>query len=395
MADVLPAVDTTSSTRTAGTLQGVLLCVMSCLSVLGAVLLAPVLPAMQKAFATTPGVAVLVPVTLTIPALMIGLLSPIAGSIIDRVGRKRLLVGSLVAYGVLGMAPLAISSLPLIVLTRAGVGVTEAAIMTCTTTLLVDYFAGTQRVRWLGLQTVAAALAATLFFAVGGALGSSGWRAPFWLYVLAFPLAVLAVRYIWQPTKAAAEGHRTIPPFPFRVILVPVLVTVFAGIIFYAPIVEVSYVLDAAGVTSTVIIGIVGALASLSTAAGGIAFSRLGTISTRTMLTWSFSLAGVGLLGFALGRQLPVIIAGVVVACVGTGLLLPTLLTWAVAHVGFDERGRGTGLWTAALFIGDFICPLLVLALTGLLGGLSVALAVLAVFSLVMVVTSRMVVRDV
>jgi len=386
---VMPAPTMTSPPRAATTLHGVLLCAMSCLSVLGAVLLAPVLPAIEKSFVGTPGVSVLVPVALTIPALMIGLLSPFAGSIVDRVGRRRLLIVALVAYGFVGMAPLVLDSLPLIVVTRAGVGITEAAIMTCCTTLIVDYYDGAARVRWLGMQTVAAALAATVFFGVGGALGANGWRTPFWLYALAFPLAVAAAAFIWQPAPTA---RRDLPAFPFKVLLAPVLVTVFGGIIFYAPIVEVSYVLDAAGITSTVVIGAVGAAASLSTAVGGIVFSRIGTLGTRRLLVAAFSTAGAGLVLFALARPLPLIVVGIVLAGVGTGLLLPSLLTWAVSHLEFDERGRGTGLWTAALFIGDFICPLLVLAAAGVLGGLSAALVALGVLSFVMVAVTRAVV---
>lgn len=388
-----PSVDVTA--RRPGVAQGVLLVLMSCLSVLGAVLLSPVLPAMQRDFAGTPGVTLLVPVVLTIPALMIGLLSPFAGSIVDRLGRKRLLAGSLVAYGFLGMAPLALSSLPAIVATRAGVGVTEAAIMTCCTTLIVDYFDGEARNRWLGMQTVGAALAATVFFAVGGALGAVSWRAPFWLYASAFVFAALAAVMIWQPVKPAAEAHRVLPPFPVKVLLVPVLVTLFAGVVFYTPIVEVSFVLDNVGITSTTAIGVVGAAASLSTAIGGIAFARLTTVSTRRLLTVAFALAGVGLIGFATATALPVIVASVIVACAGTGLMLPTLLTWAVSHLSFDERGRGTGLWTASLFIGEFLCPLLVLAMTGLLGGLSLALVVIGAVSLLMIVVSQKVVHDV
>src|SRR5438552_17417909 len=84
--------------RPAGRLQAVILLLASCLSVLGAVLLAPVLPSLQKAFATTPGVKALAPITLTVPALMIALLAPFAGRIVDAVGRKRLLVGALVVH---------------------------------------------------------------------------------------------------------------------------------------------------------------------------------------------------------------------------------------------------------------------------------------------------------
>jgi MFS family permease len=41
---------------------------------------------------------------------------------------------------------------------------------------------------------------------------------------------------------------------------------------------------------------------------------------------------------------------------IGAGMLLPTLLTWAVARLPFAVRGRGTGLWTATFSLGQFVC---------------------------------------
>ena len=49
----------------------------------------------------------------------------------------------------------------------------------------------------------------------------------------------------------------------------------------------------------------------------------------------------------------------------GVGLLLPTLITQAMLQVDFAQRGRATGGFTASIFAGEFVSPLLVLALTG------------------------------
>src|SRR3954471_15791406 len=59
--------------RPAGRAQALVLLLSSCLAVLGAVLLAPVLPRIEDAFADTPGVEALTPIVLTAPALVIGL----------------------------------------------------------------------------------------------------------------------------------------------------------------------------------------------------------------------------------------------------------------------------------------------------------------------------------
>jgi MFS family permease len=370
--------------RPAGLPQALVLLLSSCLAVLGAVLLAPVLPSIQRAFADTPGVEALTPIVLTAPALVIGLTAMIAGRIVDRVGRKRLLVGALVVYAFVGTAPLWLPSLQLIVASRVLLGLTEAAIMTCCTTLLADYFHGSTRERYFGLQVVYTTVAATLFFGVGGALGAANWRAPFWLYVVSLPLAVAAAKLIWQPApraQAAARAERKLPPLPWARLGAPVGVTVLGGLVFYVLIVQLSFKLDTIGVESTATIGAASAIASLGTAVGAFLFGRLAKLGPAVLVPLAFALSGVGIVGLGVASAVPVVIAFAVVTGFGNGLLLPSLLTWALASLNFEQRGRGTGVWTSALFIGQFVCPLVVLALTGALGGLASALIVLGAVS--------------
>src|SRR3954462_15935295 len=175
--------------RPAGRAQALTLLFSSCLAVLGAVLLAPVLPRLEDAFAGTPGVKALTPIVLTAPALVIGLTALVAGRIVDRLGRKRLLVSALVVYAVVGTAPLWLPSRELIVVSRVLVGLTEAAIVTCCTTLLAHYFHGSRRERSFGLQVVFTTVAAWDFFGVGAALVIQIWRAPFGLSAVSLPLA--------------------------------------------------------------------------------------------------------------------------------------------------------------------------------------------------------------
>lgn len=205
---------------------------------LGAVLIAPVLPRMRDAFASVSGVDVLVPVTLTIPALFIAVAAPFAGALIDRVDRKGVLTVALIAYAVAGTAPLYLASLPAIMISRAVVGVCEAAIITCSTTLIGDYWSGARRTRYLSLQTMVTALAATVFLALGGALGTSGWRTPFLLCGVALLLAPLAAVLIRQPTRPARpRSGRRLEPLPWRQMLRLCLVTLVGSVVFYVLIV--------------------------------------------------------------------------------------------------------------------------------------------------------------
>jgi MFS family permease len=381
----------------AGLPQLVLLLAASCLSVLGAVLIAPVLPQMAQEFAAVPAVAVLVPIVLTVPALVIGLTAPFAGFIADKIDRKRVLLIAMVIYSVVGTAPLYLDSLQAIIGSRVLLGICEAAIMTCCTTLIGDYWSGARRARYLGLQTLVAAISATVFLAVGGVLGTSGWRTPFWLYVVAVVLVIPMGRLLWQPARPAeAPGealHRDLEPLPWRQLLAPCLVSLFGGIVFYALIVQLSFVLTGVGVTSTAVIGGISAAMSLATAAGAVVFGRLSGQTPRVLLPIEFALSAVGLVVVFTSTAVPVIAIGAVLTGLGTGMLLPTLLTWAVNRLRFEQRGRGTGLWTGTLFVGQFLSPIILAAIGAGVGGLQPALGVLGVLAAVMAAVTLFAVR--
>src|ERR1700734_2262925 len=153
-----------AQTRKAGTLQGILLLLPVIMAVMGVVVLTPVLPRMQAYFKSVPGAQYLVQIALTAPALSIGLLSPIAGALVDALGRRRVLLRALVLYAVVGILPMFLSSLTAIIVSRLILGATEAAIMTASTTLIGDYFQGPTREKWLGYQTALATASSVVLF---------------------------------------------------------------------------------------------------------------------------------------------------------------------------------------------------------------------------------------
>ncbi|WP_138444112.1 MFS transporter [Sinomonas susongensis] len=378
-ADAVLAPEAPGSAGTARRFPAALLLAGSCMPVLGAVLLAPVLPAMTRDFAATPGAGLMVPVVLTLPALLIAVVSPIAGQIADKVGRKRLLLAAMIAYSVLGTAPLWLSSLPLILASRAGVGAAEACIMTVCTTLITDYYAGKARDRYLGLQVLVASVAATAFFALGGVLGAQSWRAPFWLYIAAAFLAIPMAFVLWEPKRDVVKARFT--PVPWRQVGIPCLVTFFGGIVFYALVVQLPYLLTNLGVNDVAVIGAGTALASVATAVGAFSFRFLARMGPQRLLVVAFSLAAVGLVVVWVATSVTLALVGALVTSTGTGLLLPTLLTWAVSGLQLEQRGRGTGVWTGTLYVGQFISPIVLGTGGAFMGGLQSALGALGVLT--------------
>ncbi|MEU6918449.1 MFS transporter [Streptomyces olindensis] len=368
-------------------LRVILLMAGSCLPILGAVLIAPVLPKMEDHFASVPGAKALVPLALTVPALSLALLAPFAGVIVDRLGRKRLLIVATALYAVFGTAPLWLESLGAIIASRALVGVAEAAIMTCCTTLIGDYYSGRQRVKYLTLQTMCASMSATAFFVLGGAVGSAGWRMPFWIYAVSLLIAPLMAVALPNPAAGpAADGApaadeaparaETRRAFPWRQLAGICALTFFGAMVFYTVPVEMAYLLDDVGVESSGVIGMATAAASAATVAGAMSFARLKR-SPEPVLPVVFALCAAGFSVMFLAGNAPLLVVGAVINCLGTGMLLPALLTSAMSRLAFEDRGRGTGLWTAAFFGGEFVCPLVLLAVESQVGSLSGAVGLL------------------
>ena len=66
--------------------------------------------------------------------------------------------------------------------------------------------------------------------------------------------------------------------------------------------------------------------------------------------------AGLALVGAA--SSLPLVLLGLAVAGLGTGLLLPTLNSWISHGTPAALRGRALGVLSTAVYLGQFISPL-------------------------------------
>jgi MFS family permease len=370
--------------RQAGLPQSLLLLLGSCLPVLGAVLLAPVLPRMQEHFADTPGVAVLVPIALTLPALMIALLAPVAGIIADRLGRKPLLIVAMVLYTVCGVLPLWLESLEVIVISRAGIGVAEAAIMTCCTTMMGDYYSGARRERMFALQMVATSLSAAIFIAIGGVLGEHGWRTPFALYGLGLVFLPLMVWLLWEPRARVVTATTVSRAFPWRPLAPLYALAFLAGLSLFIVPVQVGYLLNLLHVEGSQQIGLTMGASQFGVLVGALSFRLFRGVPAHRQMLLAFVAAGIGGGLLAVAGSHGLVVIAVLINGLGIGLMMPTLLTWIMSQVDFQQRGRAAGGFTSMFFAGEFASPLVVLAITGgVIGALPAALGIVAGVQLV------------
>lgn len=372
-----------------GFMTGIALLLPITLSTMAIVLLAPVLPALLQAYAGVPGHEYWVPMILTVPALCVALFSPVAGMLGDWFGRRRLLLWSFAGYALVGIAPVFLTSLPAILASRVLVGIAEALIMVLSTTMIGDYFSGKQRDKWLAGQTAFASMSALVFFNLGGQLGAFGWRAPFWVYLSAFLMLALVLRYTWEPAEGherdEAEGaphHASWAGFPWLQMAGIIAITIYGSVLFYTVQIQAPVGLTGLGIADPARTGFLTSIASIGVPLGTLVFSRLGHWPVARLLVIEFTLLTTGFALMSQASAPAMFLAGCFINQLGAGMLLPTLLVWAMSGLAFEIRARGAGLWTGAFSIGQFLSPLVVTLAGKQTGGLAGAFGVLSLAAL-------------
>ncbi|RBP47184.1 MFS transporter [Arenicella xantha] len=365
--------------RSATTKHGIMLLLAAVMPPMAIITLVPVLPLLMREFSGVEGFQFLVPIAMTIPALCVALFSPLAGWISDRVGRKNLLITALVLYAGIGVVPFFLSDIKQIIVARIILGVAEAVIMTIATALIGDYFKGKERERWVALQIATVSLSAIVLIAVGGILGEVlGSRGPFLLYLLALPVAAAIAIILFEPERSASSLSTASDKLPLARILPLLLTTLFVGIIFYTIIVKLGVILGLSADVSPGQIGAIGAAANVGVALGSVLFGRFKGASGPMLVLIGLVLAAAGYMGAGLSTSLAMTTVSVIIASLGFGMLLPTMLTWVLQLLPENVRGRGTGLWTGVFFFGQFFAPLLAAGLQNQLGGLANVLLLFA-----------------
>lgn len=374
--------------REPGVAQGAVLLLGSSLTVMGAVMIAPVLPKLAAEFVpANPAAAGLVPLVATGPALAIALFAPFAGWLADRVGRKMLLLVATLVYGIVGAAPALLDGLGAILACRIVLGIAEACVMTCCTTLIGDYWHGDMRVRYVNRQVVTIGIVGTLFFVIGGAAGEHSWRYPFYLYLLPILLVPAIALLLWEPLRTAhapGAAYTSAPEPPCgrlgAILAVGYLLICIAMICTFVVPVQMPQLMIGIGERSSTMIGMTSGAGLLATLGGSVAWPWLRErVGRRMVNVVLLALLAAGLYLFSRAQSVEAVLIAVVIHGIGAGLAAPNAILPLMRALPLALRGRGLGGYTAALYFGQFVSPLVVLAGVRAFGGLRPAIGAIAV----------------
>jgi len=160
--------------------------VVTLIVVMGVSSISPAFPEIQEAFGISkPAVGLLI-VVFTLPGV---LFTPVLGVLADRFGRKKILVPSLLLFGIAGTACFFARDFNLLLTLRFLQGIGAASLGSLNVTIIGDLYSKRQLATAMGYNASVLNIAVPLYLIIGGAMASLAWYYPFALSIIAVPLA--------------------------------------------------------------------------------------------------------------------------------------------------------------------------------------------------------------
>jgi len=329
--------------------------------VMGVSSIAPAFPDIMDALDLSATQVAWLVTAFTLPGVF---LAPVLGILADRHGRKRVLVPSLLAFGVFGSLCALADSFALLVGLRFLQGVGAAALGALNVTILSDLYAGNERITAMGYNAGVLSFGTTLFPLLGGGLATLGWHWPFVLPVLALPLALAVLLWLDAPQPRGGAKFMDYMRQAVRRAVEPRALALFAStcmtfMILYGMLVSFLpvYLAQRFGAEAWAI-GTIIASASLTTA---LLAARLGALARavplRLLLALAFGLYALSAVLVPLMPGLWWVLLPVLAFGAAQGLNIPTVQAMLADLAPMEQRGAFMALNGTVLRLGQTLGP--------------------------------------
>ncbi len=328
--------------------------------------ISPALAGLKIVFADHPHNDLLIPLLVSAPSLTVVLFAPLAGILIDWLGRRWLLLTGVLLFVMSGTAGFYLTDLEMVFGSRLILGLAVAMIMTSQTALVGDYFVGEKRTALTGLQISARNFGGFLFISLAGFLAVHSPRLPFAIYGLAAVFLPFMWFVVQEPhkTRYSSEkvnltGEKGSPNWLSLTVLLTVLQMATNMLFFIMP-TQLPFYLDALGYDSSVMTGIMLGALTLSGGFAALRYSRLKKfLGFRATFALAYGLMAVGYTLIPHGASVGLLVAGAVSIGVGFALAMPNFMMIALQLAPQERRGIVSGILTTGIFLGQFVSPMI------------------------------------
>ncbi|GET26550.1 MFS transporter [Prolixibacter sp. NT017] len=346
------------------------------IAVMGVASITPAFPDVMHYFKITPVEVGYLITAFTLPGV---LLTPVAGILGDRLGRKNILIPSLLIFGAAGLACMFTRSFHILLVFRLLQGIGAASLGSLNITLIGDFFSGQRRAAAMGYNASVLSIGTASYPAVGGMLAMYGWQYPFILPILAVPVAIWALTRLNNPEpdeqpdlktylKRAWNNINQRDVWGLFVINILIFVILYGAYLSYFPL-----LLENRLHANSLQIGL---MMSGFSAVTAITSSQLKNINRwlkpRTQLIFSFSFYLVTMAIMSFASSWVVLFIPLITFGLGHGVAIPGIQNLLVGFAPMKERAAFMSINSMVLRLGQTIGPIFIGFFYGL-GGISIA----------------------
>jgi len=303
------------------------------------------------------------------------LLVPFLGVVADRWGRKRIIIPSLMLFGIAGGLCFFVRDFKLLLILRLIQGMGAAPLGSLTVTIIGDLYSGKKLVAAMGYNSSVRSIGSAVYPAIGGALAMMGWHYPFILPVIAIPIGFLVLSTLKVPepeNELHIREHLNIVWKKLRnrqvvgllVIGIIIFVMLFGSYMTCFPL-----LVGNSFAASPLIIGLI--MASVSLIAAVIS-SQLGKInklfSRKAILKMSFILYTLALLIIPLISQLWLFFIPVIIFGIAHGMSIPVIQALFAEAAPLKYRATFMSVSGMTFRLGQTLGPFLIGLVIGVWG---------------------------
>ena len=362
------------------------------LAIMGVASLTPAFPEIIRQFDISVQEIGLLITVFTLPGI---LLAPLMGILADRLGRKAILLPSILLFGLSGFLCAFAKDYEQLLILRFLQGTGAAPLGMINITLVGDIYKGRQRATVMGYNASILSIGTAVYPAVGGALAVIAWYYPFYLPLIALPVGLFVIFGLKNPEPSKKQEFLTYLKNTWKTInkkdvwalfVLSILVFIIlygAFLTFFPLLLEDKFGANAFN------IGMVMSIMSIITA---LVSSQLGMLSRRftpkSLLIYSAGFYLLAMLIMAYADSWTLIILAIIIFGLGHGLFIPNIQNLLVGFASINERAGFMSINSMVLRIGQTLGPVSV-ALFYNLGGLRSSFLTGATVALVMIIISN------
>lgn len=339
---------------------------LSLLTVMAGAAVAPALGVIQEYFADSS--PVLVQMIISIPAIFIVITNSIFPRLCKRFGAKALTMIGLLLYTVSGCIAGAFSQIVLVLIMRAFVGIGVGIIMPLSTGLLSFYFPPEKQAKLMGYSSAMNQMGGVVATLLSGVLATISWRLSFLVYLMGFFSIILCVIFvpndrIHRSEESAVDkdaevsaAHDDKGVFRQNYVYIISMFLLMTTFFLYPANFAMETVQDS--VIPARYIASIMAGADLIAFFGGLLFVALKKICGRFARFLAPILFLAGYLLLLAGGWFGVLAGS---ACIGfaNGVGVPFIIFEASVRAGKAAATTVMPLISAALYLAQFLCPIL------------------------------------